>query len=148
MNGTRIWTLALLAGLFGAGDWFLTALPADDDPDPKPGLKVGEAVVTASLQDAGTGEDKEKHAILNLPGTGDKPAVKKIKVRLRKASDNSNSRYAALGRRAVLEKEISMDAAGPSFADLGPLPGSPGHYTLAASADGKSFVPLLWWFHR
>lgn len=146
MNRTRTWTLALLAGFLGGGDWFLATLPADDQPGLQPGLRIDEGLVNAFLQDAGTGEDKKKHIILTVPRK--KITVRRVTVRLHEIPDNSNTRYAALGMRAALEAGISLDAAKARSIDLGEAPAGKSFYTLTASVDDRNFVPLLWWLAK
>jgi len=146
MNRTRTWILALLAGFLAGGDWFLATLPADGHPGLQPGLRIDEGLVTAYL----TGEGQERHVILNVPrGSAPKPKkVKVIKVRLHEIPDNSNTRYVALGLRAVMEAGIPLDAGEARSINLGAAPTGKNIYTLTASVDDKNLVPLLWWLSK
>lgn len=140
MNRTRIWTLAVLAGLLGTGDWFLSPLPADDNPAPKPALTVGNAAVSAAVREIEENGKKAKHLFLDLAGEG----AGTLKVRLAGTSFQPESRM--LPRpRTLWEKDIAVDSAKSRSIDLGELPGIKGNvrFTLAASADGKTYVSLL-----
>lgn len=140
MNRTRIWTLAVLAGLLGAGDWFLSPLPADDNPASKPALTVGNAAVSAALREVDEDGKKAKHLFLDLTGEG----AGTLKVRLQHTNSNRASRV--LPRPRILwEKDIAVDSARSKSIDLGTLPEIKGDvfFTLAASADGKTYVSLL-----
>jgi len=138
MNKTRTWTLALIAGLFGAGDWFLATLPADENPLPKPALTVGNAAVSAAVRDIDAGGKKEKHLFLDLKGDG----AGRIKLTLwRTPPSNRMSRM--LPRPAkVWERDIAVDTSRSASIDLGAFPDGKGSLSayLSASVDGKAAV--------
>jgi hypothetical protein len=150
MNKTRTWTLAAIVGLLGAGDWFLAPLPADENAPPKPVLTVGNAVVTAAVRDVDAGGKKEPHLFLDLKGEG----AGTIKVRFSSTTIIPESRM--MPRPKILwEKEVALDSTRSGSVDLGAFAGEPkapvlvpGYlprqviHTLAASADGKTYVSL------
>lgn len=140
MDKTRTWTLALVVGLLGAGDWFPAPLPADDNPASKPVLTVGSAAVSAALREVEVDGKKVSHVFLELKGEG----AGTLKVRLTGTSFRTESRMPPRPR-TVLEKDIAVDSAKSKSIDLGALPDVKGSvtYGLAASADGKTFVSLL-----
>ena len=140
MKTTRTWTLALLAGLIGAGDWFLAPLPADDNPASKPALKVGDATVSAALREVDVDGKKEKHLFLDLKGEG----AGTIKVRLAGTPFEPMSRRIPMPK-VIWEKSIAVDTGKSPSIDLGALPGIQGNtlHVLSASTDGQTYVSLL-----
>ncbi len=140
MNKTRTWTLALLAGLLGAGDWFLAPLPADDNPASKPALTVGNAAISAALREIEVDGKKESHLFLDLKGEG----AGTLKVRLSGTPFNPMSRVMPMPK-TLWEKDLAVDSAKSKSIDLGALPDGNGNvlFTLAASADGKTYISLL-----
>jgi len=140
-NRTRTWTLTLVAGLLGAGDWFLAPLPADDNPLPKPALTVGNAAVSAVLREVDVDGKKERHLFLDLKGEG----AGNLKLTLMITPPfNPMSRMVQRPRKAW-EKDIAVDTAKSRSIDLGAFPevkGSP-LATLKASIEGKEAVVAI-----
>lgn len=139
MDKIRAWTFAVLVAVLATGEWFAAPLPADDPARPLGELAVGNLRVTGAWREVDHGGRAERHAFLQVSGSGRGT----VTIRVHETSASPMSRVAP-SLAYWPPQTIALDETSTQGVDLGALAEKEGVYLVVlASADGRTFVPLL-----